>query len=149
MATESKPKAPTPVERVAELETQLAKANELLGTATQGLADSAAKFQKSETDLTARTDELLAERRAHSETKLAHQKAESDFTTEKAAHDALKADFQSKVQVEAAKIAANNGHAAAPAAPAASPGAVADAPDKTKMSASELLANGFKADLKR
>ena len=133
---------------IADLQNQLAKSNELLATALQGATDFTAKFQKSETDLTTRTDELVAERRQHSETKLKLQTAEGDLATEKAAHEKLKIGTEEKVQAEAAKIAAANGHPSpAAAAPAAAPGAVAEAVDKTKLSGIELLAMSLKNDI--
>jgi hypothetical protein len=143
--SEPKAKTPTPVERVAELETLLSKSTTDLMLAQQAVTDLTAKFQKSEGDLTARTNELLADRREHSETKLKLQTAEANFGTEKAAHDKLKGEFEARVQTEAAKIAAANGHAAATAAVAAKSGAVVDAPDKSKMTANELIAGDIKA----
>lgn len=149
MATEPKVKVPTPVERVGELETQLATANSERDSARTSLAEIGPKLQKSEMDLTARIDELIVERRAHSETRLKLQKAESDYAEVKSAHDKLKADFDSKVQVEAAKIAAANGHPAALAAAATKPGEMAQAPDRMKMTGVELIAQSLKIDIQR
>jgi chromosome segregation ATPase len=150
MATEPKAKVPTPVERIGELENQLAASNSERDAACTSLAEIRPRFQKSETDLTARTDELIAERRAHSETRLKLQKAESDYAEVKTAHDKLKADVDGKVQVEAAKIAESNGFKKpVQTAPATKPGETAEAPDKSKLSANELIASDIKATITR
>lgn len=146
MATEPKVKTPTPVERIGELETQLTTAVSERDIARTSLAEIGPKFQKSETDLTTRTDELIGERRAHSETRLKLQKAESDYAEAKTAHDKLKSDFDSRVQVEAAKVAESNGFRKPIATAAATkPGETTEAPDKSKMTATELIAGDIKA----
>ena len=148
MATEQKPKAPTPVEEIAELRTQLAKANTSLTEAQGLLATATENYAKVQGDVTGRTNELIDERRAHAESKLKLQKAEADLAAEKLAHDALKAKKSEEIQVEGAKIAAANGHPAAPAAAASKPGAVPDPVDKSKLSGEERLALSLKADIK-
>ncbi len=150
MADKPSSTKPTPMAEIEDLRTQLATVTGERDAARQSLADGTAKFQKSEADLTARTDELLAERRQHSETKLKLQTAESDLAAEKKAHEALKTAGEEKVQTEAAKIAAANGHPApVAAAPAAKPGETEQAPDKSKMSANELIAGDIAAATKR
>jgi chromosome segregation ATPase len=147
MATASKPEKPaTPIAEIEDLRTQLATANSDLGIARQSLSDITTRFQKSESDLTARTDELVTERRLHSEAKLKLQTAETDLAAEKSAHETLKTDTQANIDKKAAEIAAGNGHAAAPAAPAAAPGALAEEVDKTKLTGVELLAMSLKND---
>lgn len=142
---DSKTKTPTPVERVAELELQLSTVNGDLVKARENVTDLTGKLQKSEGDLITRNSELLTERKEHSESKLKLQTAEADFNSEKTKYDALKADFDSKVQTEAAKLAAANGLKPAAAAPAAKPGSTEEAPDKSKMTANELIAGDIKA----
>ena len=150
MATEPKAKVPTPVERIGELETQLATAISERDTARTALGEMTPKFQKSEADLIARADDLLAERKLHAENRLKLQKAESDYAEAKAALDKRNTEFDAQVQTAAAKIAAENGFKKPiDTAAAKKPGETQEAPDRLKMSGVELIAQSLKTDIQR
>ena len=72
------------------------------------------------------TTDLTTEREAHAQPKAKLATAETNLTTEKAAHDKLKGEKDTKVQTEAARIAAANNHAPVVVPTAQKPGEVAD-----------------------
>src|ERR1043166_7161975 len=118
-------KTPTPVQRIADLETQLqtvtAERDQHKGLAEKAGTDLKAEqtaHTATKDSLTKVTNELTTEKQSHADTKATLQKAQTDLTAKTGEYDTLKKDFDSRVQAEAARIAAENGHKPLPAAAA-------------------------------
>ena len=103
----------TPVQKISDLEAQVAsltKERDAALAAKDGSATLTADLARVNAELVTANSALAAEKTEHGKVKVALAEAEAKYNTEKAAHDLLQKDFESKVvtaaSVEAAKIVA-------------------------------------------
>ena len=103
----------TPLQKISDLEAQVAsltKERDAALAAKDGSSTLTADLARVNADLVTANSALAAEKAEHGKAKVALAEVEAKFNTEKAAHDLLKKDFESKVvtaaSLEAAKIVA-------------------------------------------